>query len=60
MSACRRSDQLGGEARLFAVITILKLPNTHDITPPIGAPGTDRGWTKEVQIADELIGNRQG
>lgn len=56
MSACRRSDQLGGEARLFAVITILKLPNTHDITPPIAAPGTDRGWTKEVQMADELIG----
>jgi hypothetical protein len=44
-----------GEARFFAVITILNLPHTHDITSPIAAPGTDPGWTKEVQMADGLI-----
>jgi len=37
------------------IITILKLPYTHDITSPIAAPGTDPGWTNEVQMADGLI-----
>ena len=45
----------GGEARFFAVITTLKLPHARDITLPIAAPGTNRGWTKEVQMADGLI-----
>ena len=44
----------GGEARFFAVITTLKLPHARDITLPIAAPGTDRGWTKE-EMADGLI-----
>jgi hypothetical protein len=46
---------LKAEARFFAESTILKLPHTHDITPPIAAPGTDCGGTKEVQMADGLI-----